>query len=332
MAQPPLHAWSALRGDARPLSGGLINDTYVVGNPAQAVVQRLHPVFGPRVNEDIDAITQHLEAQGLMTPRLLRTDSGDAWVEDDGIWRALSWVEGVTHHKLDSTDLAAEAGKLVARWHQATEDLKHDFAFSRPLAHDTKHHISVLVNALHQHNDHRLAATVRPLAHEILGDWARWSGRTDHPTRIAHGDLKISNLHFSADGKGLCLLDLDTMGPLSLDVELGDAWRSWCNPATEEDPDVRFDLDLFAASAEGYLSERPLHPEVRETLPLGVQRICLELAARFAADALSESYFGWDPERFATRGEHNLARAQGQFRLARSVRAQIPEMRRILEV
>ena len=46
---------------------------------------------------------------------------------------------------------------------------------------------------------------------------------------------------------------------------------------------------------------------------LGVEWISLELAARFAADALFESYFGWDPARFPGRGEHNLVRARGQW-------------------
>ena len=47
--------------------------------------------------------------------------------------------------------------------------------------------------------------------------------------------------------------------------------------------------------------------------------ISTELAMRFAADALNESYFGWNAERFPSRGDHNLVRAQGQANLARAV-------------
>jgi hypothetical protein len=46
-----------------------------------------------------------------------------------------------------------------------------------------------------------------------------------------------------------------------------------------------------------------------------VEWVALELCARFSADALRESYFGWDPTRYASRGEHNLARARGQWAL-----------------
>jgi hypothetical protein len=39
-------------------------------------------------------------------------------------------------------------------------------------------------------------------------------------------------------------------------------------------------------------------------------------------DALNESYFGWSPDKFASRSEHNLARARSQLSLAASVAAQ----------
>ena len=122
--------------------------------------------------------------------------------------------------------------------------------------------------------------------------------------------------------RAVALIDLDTLGRGTLDAELGDAFRSWCNPASEDATDAVFDLALFDAGVRGYAEGArgdATPDEVRSIAP-GVDRICLELAARFAADALSESYFGWDATRFATRGEHNLLRARGQAALARAVR------------
>ena len=52
---------------------------------------------------------------------------------------------------------------------------------------------------------------------------------------------------------------------------------------------------------------------------LGLDWVSVELAARFAADALNESYFGWDATRFPGRGEHSLLRARGQFSLHAAV-------------
>jgi Ser/Thr protein kinase RdoA (MazF antagonist) len=329
-----LQSWSELSALAlTPLAGGLINETWQLGDPPVAVLQRLHPIFAPEVNLDIAAITAHLAAQGLLTPRVIPTDGGALWALDDEgrCWRALSWVPGVTHHKLLDEAMAREAGALVARWHRSTAQLKHQFAFGRVGVHDTRAHLEKLRQALDVHSAHRLYDKVAPVAQEIVDRFASWQGREHGPVQLSHGDLKISNLRFDADGRGLCLLDLDTMGPLSLDLELGDAWRSWCNPASEDALETRFDVALFEASAIAYLSERPLPAEERQALPGGIERICLELSARFATDSLQETYFGWNPLVAATRGEHNLLRAQGQLALARSVRGVRGRLEKILE-
>jgi hypothetical protein len=51
----------------------------------------------------------------------------------------------------------------------------------------------------------------------------------------------------------------------------------------------------------------------------GLETICIELSSRFAVDALEDRYFGWDEQRFASRREHNIARAAGQLALFNSV-------------
>ena len=79
-------------------------------------------------------------------------------------------------------------------------------------------------------------------------------------------------------------------------------------------------VELFDAGMRGYQQFRPLSLQMRERIVPGVERICLELAARFAADALNESYFGWDSAVAPGRGEHNLLRARGQLALALEVR------------
>lgn len=331
--QPPLSAWSSLAVlPHRPLSGGLINDTFSVGDPPVAVVQRLHTLFEPVMHEDIETITAHIASKGLMTPRLLRTDDGGLWTLDDEqrCWRALSWVPGVSIDRLDSPGRAAAAGDLVGRWHRATEDLRHTFAFTRPGAHDTDRHMATLVKVLDTHRDHRLRDAVGPLADQIIAGWFAWDGRLDGPTRIAHGDLKISNLRFDEQGRAVCLLDLDTMAPLSMDIEMGDALRSWCNPAGEDVEVASFDGDLFEAATGAWLAANPQPAEERTAIVHGVERICLELAARFAADAINESYFGWNSAAFASRGDHNLLRARGQASLARSVKEQASALNAVI--
>ena len=100
---------------------------------------------------------------------------------------------------------------------------------------------------------------------------------------------------------------------------MGDAWRSWCNSNGESDGEVELDLDIFQASAQGYLDTVAfeIKPDEMRSLALGIERISLELAARFAADTLEESYFAWDANRFQRAGEHNLRRAKRQLELHR---------------
>ena len=56
-----------------------------------------------------------------------------------------------------------------------------------------------------------------------------------------------------------------------------------------------------------------LSPQVSAAIPDATLTICLELAARFANDALHESYFGWNNAQFASRSEHNLIDAEANL-------------------
>jgi Ser/Thr protein kinase RdoA (MazF antagonist) len=323
-------AWAALRGHpVRPCDdGGLINTTYLVGEPAPvAVLQRVNTgIFKPSVHEDMEAVTAHLAAKGMVTPRLLRTDSGALWAtRDDEVWRAMSYVPGRTLHRVESPAVAHAAGALVARFHAALDDLAWAYRHVRAGAHDTVAHMQRLrasMDGAHD-GDPGLRAEARALAEAILARWESWEGRLDLPERHIHGDLKISNLRFGLDGvSAVCLLDLETMARGSLDVELGDAWRSWCNPVGEDSTDTRFDLDIFTAAVTGYLAHARPSAEEREAIVGGVERIALELASRFCRDVFEDSYFGWSAARFPSRRAHNLFRARGQLSLAVSVRDQ----------
>ena len=333
MITPPLHEWLWPEPvTATPAPGGLINHTWWVDGPAgrHAVVQRLNTdIFTPRVHDDIEAVTHHLAAHGVATPILLRTRRARLWAEDDtGVYRALTLVGDRTVHRLDGPNrlsLAHRAGALVARVHAALSDLDIAFASVRPGVHDTQAHHAALLAALDAHPTHRLRDPVGRLADELDRRWAAWDGPRELPTRIIHGDLKISNVRFQGDD-AIALIDLDTWQHGTLDAELGDAMRSWCNPSGEDAPQTQVDVEVFAAAMAGYAHGAPgfaTDAEWRGMAP-GLERIALELAMRFAADALNESYFGFDPAIGA--GEHNLLRARGQLALARAAREARPDL------
>jgi Ser/Thr protein kinase RdoA (MazF antagonist) len=317
-------AWGWPQAAVAPHVGGLINKTFVVrdehGAPI-AALQQLHPVFGEAVNLDIDAVTTHLAARGLETPRIVRTLDGRAWVvHGDRVWRALTWVEGESVHAMPSPAWAEAGGRLVGRFHRAVADLAYDYHFTRAGVHDTAAHLSRLADRVAAHGADDEAVE---LARVILAAAADMPPMPVTPRRHVHGDLKISNLIFRRSPlTGVCLVDLDTVGRGTMAFELGDAMRSWCNPGGEDAGDVRFDLAIFAAAIGGFRAEADatVSAEERASIVVGLETVCIELAARFAVDVFDDSYFGWDPARFASRRAHNLVRARGQLALGLDVR------------
>jgi Ser/Thr protein kinase RdoA (MazF antagonist) len=318
-----LAAWGWQTAEVAPVIGGLINATAAVrlaGAPI-AVIQRLHPAFGAEVNLDIEAITAHLAARGLSTPRLIRTRDGRAWHDHNGrAWRALSWIDGDTVHAIPDPGWAEAGGALVGAFHRAIADLAHDYAFARGGVHDTPAHLARLA----AHVEHGQDAEGVALGREILDAVRGLPEMPDVPRRHCHGDLKISNLLFAtAPVRGVCLVDLDTLGLSTMAFELGDAMRSWCNPHKEDAGRVRFELETFAAAIRGFRAvAEPIVTEAEKiSIVVGLETVCFELAARFTVDVFRDEYFGWDAARFPSRRAHNLARAAGQIALGRAVRA-----------
>ncbi|MBN2192263.1 MAG: phosphotransferase [Polyangiaceae bacterium] len=320
-------AWTLTAADS-----GLINETYLVHGHAgpTAVLQRLNTqVFAPVVHEDIEVVTAHIAARGLATPRLIRTRSGALYATDaeGAVWRMLTFVGDRSVAKLADVEDARSAGSLVARFHAATTDLAHEFRSLRGGFHDTEQRLHRLGVVLALHHDHHHRDAVAALRDALFDAWRTWGSTPNLAERVVHGDLKISNIRFTGS-EATALIDLDTLGRGTIDAELGDALRSWCNPA-HEDETPSFDLELFGAAMSGYAqgaasaardgSPEPAPDEWHTVIP-AIERIALELSARFATDALEECYFGWDPARHATRGDHNLARARSQLALAASVR------------
>ncbi len=326
--QTAVRAWPGLRVEPGAFGTGLINDTRRARIGSELVVlQRVHPAFAPRVHVDIEAVTSHLAKKRIATPRLVRTaDAELCTVAEDGrALRVLTFVDGTSHDKLRTPAMANRAGALVATFHAALADLEHDYVHVRPGIHDLPFRLAGLERAVEAHRDHRLYAPAARLRDAIVAGSSGLLGASPTRPRHAHGDLKASNLLFDADGEGLCLVDLDTVASMSWPFELGDALRSWCNPAGEDVESPTIDVGTFSAAIEGYagaLGDLALSVEETELVPSGVRTIAAELCVRFLTDALEERYFGFDPARFPARGEHNLLRARGQWALAESVSAE----------
>jgi Ser/Thr protein kinase RdoA (MazF antagonist) len=318
-----LDAWSLAGARVTAVDGGLINSTFIAaGRDRTLVLQRVHPVFAPAVHDDIEAVTAHVVAAGLETPRLVRTRDGALYANAGGeVWRALTFLDGVTVHKCAGPAWAEAGFSAIAAFHRAVADLDHEFRFVRAGVHDTAAHLAKL---------RAVGDAAGPLGRDILAAAGELPPLPALPRRVTHGDLKISNVlfHAGAPPRARCLIDLDTVGRQSMAYELGDALRSWCNPAGEDVDAPAIDGAVFAAAIRGYASAgaRILSRVEIDALVPGAETVCIELAARFCVDAVEDRYFGWDPARFASRREHNLVRARGQLALGLSVRSARAEL------
>jgi len=336
-------AWSALQDgfEVEPGTTGLLHHTLRLSTTAgeRFVLQRVSDVFAPAIQDNIAAVTTHLAARDFPTFRLVLTREGATSLDlaEGGRWRLLTRLDGVSFHRVQSARQVRTAAELVSRFHAALDD------FEAPLApmglpfRDTALYRRGLVTALEEHPEHRCHADVSALARRIDAAFGALGPAPATRERVIHADLKISNVLFAGEAAperdlATALIDFDTLMRAPLWSEWGDAWRSWCNPREEDERVATFDLSFFAASVDGIAAglAGEIAADEREALVDATERIALELATRYATDALEERYFAWDTGRFGDAAAHNLVRAEGQLSLYEAARATREQRRRIL--
>jgi len=329
--------------DIRPFGSGNINQTFLLCTdatpPEQFIIQKLNRrVFRqPRqVIENMAAIIRHMASEidkqdpdhsSWCLPTLLETRDGQTFHIDAGgdYWRAVSYLDQTISFEAVQNSLQAEkAGRALGRFHQLTSNL------DPGLLHDTLpgfHHTPGYVlryDQVRQAADGGCAlGNLSEYCADIIATNRETANILENAHRIGklrirtiHGDPKISNMLFSAEsGEPVSMVDLDTVKPGLIQYDIGDFFRSICNPAGEEtiDPEaVRFDNLLFEAGLAGYFSE--MGPLLRkgdiEMIFDAIRLMTLELGLRFFTDFLEgDVYFK------AQHQTHNLMRATVQFKL-----------------
>jgi hypothetical protein len=136
------------------------------------------------------------------------------------------------------------------------------------------------------------------------------------PLRVTHNDTKLNNvLMDKKTGRGLCVIDLDTVMPGLAAYDYGDSIRFGANDCAEDEHDmkkVHFSLPLFDIYTRGFLETvgDAFSSLEKQTLPWGAKLMTLECGMRFLTDYLEgDHYF------HISRPEQNLDRARTQFKL-----------------
>lgn len=152
------------------------------------------------------------------------------------------------------------------------------------------------------------------------------------PLRVTHNDTKLNNIMIdNRTGKGLCVIDLDTVMPGSSLYDYGDSIRFGASTGAEDEQNLDLiwcDLELFEIYTKGYVEGcggSLTETEIR-MMPMGAKLMTLECGMRFLADHLQNDIYYK-----IHRENHNLDRARTQLKLVADMEAKWDEMNAIVE-
>lgn len=348
----------------QPFGSGNINDTYLAiyrntFSETQVILQRVNRAVFPLpevIMANMHEITKHchqkLEADAetgrddrvWQMPQIVRTKEGADYVTDESgdVWRVITRI--MSAHAFDvaqGPEHALECGAALGHFHYLVSDMNPD-SIHDPLPgfHITSGYLKVYDATLAKDTAKALLGAsmeAKRLARfiEDRRDLAlaleKAEERGELRKRMFHGDPKVNNIMIDdVTGKGTAMIDLDTVSPGLIHMDFGDALRSICNPAGEEESNlskVVFDEDLATAFCKGYMREAGafLTDADRNYLYDSIRLLPFELGLRFFQDYLNGNVY------FKTKQpEQNLNRARVQFRLCESIEARERSIRTVL--
>ena len=151
------------------------------------------------------------------------------------------------------------------------------------------------------------------------------------PLRVTHNDTKLNNIMIdNATGRGICVIDLDTVMPGLALNDYGDSIRFGASTAAEDEKDldkVSCDLSLFEVYTKGFIEgcDGSLTENEIRILPMGAKMMTLECGIRFLTDYLQgDTYFKthWEGQ--------NLVRCRTQFKLVKDMEDKWDQMAAIV--
>lgn len=175
-----------------------------------------------------------------------------------------------------------------------------------------------LINALKAH-------------HYILSDFEKIATTPSIKKRVMHHDTKISNVLFNDSGRGIAIIDLDTVMAGYFISDVGDMMRTYLSPANEEVKDfskIEVRDDFFKAIIQGYVRAMgdELSTDERELIYYSGLFLVYMQAIRFLADYCNlDSYYG------STYEDQNLVRAGNQVCLLRQLEEKAPVLKAIIQ-
>lgn len=323
------------------INSGHINDTFFVKTAGNKnyILQRInHNIFKdvPGLVNNKVLTSNHIRSkyptlsEAALSKKVLcfvKTKTTDFYyLKNDGnFWNVMVFIDdSITYEIVVDQEIAYEGGKLLGEFLNHTSDLDssqlidvipnfHDMSFRY------KQYASSIQSALSSRlkKAKKYIKVVADLKDEMhILQELKEAGKI--PVRVTHNDTKISNSLFDKDNKGICMIDTDTVMPGIIHYDFGDAIRTICNTAAEDEKDlskVEFNLEYYQAYEKGFLEKMKdsLSLISLKYLPLAAKTMIFIMGIRFLTDYLNNDiYYKTNYE------EHNLDRAKNQFKLIES--------------
>lgn len=310
-------------------------NTYVFKNPEQLM---------DNVFEVTSFVASSLIKNGEDADRgtlsFVKTKDGKKFYTDsDGkAWRMYKYIDKVTAYDSAEKDgLLYEAAAAFGKFQRSLGDYPAEKLYETiPDFHNTAARYKVFEEAVSLDAAGRAQSVKKEI--DTLRKYADRAsiitealGNGDIPVRVTHNDTKLNNVLIDdATGKGICVIDLDTVMPGSLLYDFGDSVRFAANHTAEDDEDlsnVWLDLSLFEEFSKGFLFGigDAITEKEKSLLPMSVFVLTYELALRFMTDYLNgDVYFK------LKYPEHNIVRTRAQIRLMEDIDEKLGEMQDII--
>ena len=332
---------------------GHINDTYFVscgdGNPGY-ILQRVNTgIFKDPIKlmANIKGVCTHVAAKiaaeggdpDREVRKIIQTKSGDDYyVDPDGCyWRAYLEIRDVVSYNTATNELFYESAVAFGKFFNQLADYPAETLYETiPNFHNSVSRMNdfkkavaedKLGRACEMQKEIEFALSLEPECSYILDRLKDGRCRLC----VTHNDTKLNNVLMDAKtGKGVCIIDLDTVMPGSVLYDFGDSIRFGASSAAEDEKDldkVYVDLEKFESYVKGFVGQ--LHDSMTEDeilgLPMGAFLMTMETGIRFLGDYLNgDVYF------HIHYPEHNRDRARNQLKLLADMKAKMPEMNAIV--
>ena len=272
----------------KEFGSGHINKTYKVfySDREKYILQRLNcdVLSKPKeVMHNISIINKY-----ITEPLVFVEYNGKNYLEYDGaVWRMYEYIEdSVSCDYFESAEQIYEFGRVLGEFHKCLMPIDcSQLCITIEDFHNTPLRIQRVLGIINDKIEFLQAGDKYFERFQKALNFAHEFQQINLPQHAVHNDVKCSNLLLDKqNGRGITLIDFDTVMPGYYAYDLGDGIRSACCVRG------RVELSKVRAFCKGYFSHM-LEVSGQE-LVLGTLCITYELAARYLSDALTcENYF-----------------------------------------